>query len=170
MKLVKEFCESEFNGAQDIRVKVAKFTVTTQPDVRGKSSPVSDEGGRMVNFYTDPLVVVDSYKIQGVHVADGRAEAAVVYKRLANSGGISGGRYMVDRNDPDAVRMSIQYDGTRWWIKDPPPPRVSRWALIEFSERIISSMDELIRKGKASEGQKKYYMDNRDIVIFLRTL
>ncbi len=170
VKLVKEFCESEFNGAQDIRVKVAKFTVMKEANGKDQVSSVNEENGRMINFSTDAIVVVDSYKIQGIHVNNGHAEATVVYKRLANSSGISGRRYMVDRNDRDFIRLSLDYDGTQWWIKDPPLPRVSKWALIEFSERIISSMDDLIKKGKASEGQKKYYLNNKDIVIFLRSL
>jgi len=76
----------------------------------------------------------------------------------------------VDRNSRDTVELSLDYDGARWWIMDPPLPRISKWALIEFSERIISSMNGLVKAGKASEGQKRYYTSYKDIVAFLKGL
>lgn len=169
-RLVQEYCESEFNGVQDIRVKVAKFTPKRTSGDKNASSENDDSARKVINFYSEPLVVVDSYQVRKVNASGDRAEATVVYKRLANSSGIDGRKYTVDKISQDVVTLTLEYDGSRWWITDPPLPRVSKWSLIEYSERIISSMDDLIRAGRASEGQKKYYVNNRNIVIFLRSL
>lgn len=168
--LAEEFCEAEFNGAQDMRMKVAKFTLKNPADEKKGDPDKVEKAGPIINFYSDPLVVVDSYHIRGFTSSNNRAEVTVMYKRLANSEGAVGGKYAIDRKNQDSVTLALDYDGSRWWIMDPPLPRVSKWALIEYSERIISSMEDLIRTGKASEGQKKFYVNNKSIVIFLRSL
>ncbi len=171
-RLVEEYCESEFNGVQDLRVKIAKFAPKRTPGNKNASADHTELPRKVINFYSDPLIVVDSYEIRKVIVLDDRdrAQATVAYKRLAHSSGNDGRKYEIDRNSQDVVTLTLQYDGSRWWIMDPPVPRVSKWALIEFSERIISSMDNLIRTGRASDGQKKYFTSNKDIVVFLRSL
>ncbi|HQI02497.1 MAG TPA: hypothetical protein PLF54_00390 [Deltaproteobacteria bacterium] len=167
--LVQEYCDAEFKGAQDIRIKVVKL----DPKKASEKEAASDRGdkhGKVINFSSDPLVVVDSYVIRDVQVSKDTAEATIAYRRLASTDGIAGKRYMADRKSNDIVKLSLSFDGSRWWITAPPLPRVSKWALIEYSERIISSMDSLIKAGKASDGQKKYYLSNKDIVAFLRSL
>lgn len=169
-KLVQEYCEAEFKGAQDIRMKIVKLSPQKAAGEQEKTPERGDKAGKVINFYSDPLVVVDSYVIRGVEISKDTAEATVAYRRLAGSDGIAGKKYVVDRKSSDIVKLSLSFDGSRWWINDPPLPRVSKWALIEYSERIISSMDSLIKTGKASDGQKKYYQSNKDIVVFLRSL
>jgi len=169
-KLVQEYCEAEFKGAQDIRMKVVKFGPRKTAPEQEKNSGRGEKEAKVINFYSDPLVVVDSYVIRDVDVSGNTAEATVAYRRLASTDGISGKKYVVDRKSSDVVKLSLSFDGSHWWINDPPLPRVSKWALIEYSERIISSMDSLIKTGKASDGQKKYYLSNKDIVVFLRSL
>lgn len=168
--LVEEYCEAEFKGAQDIRMKVVKLNPKREESERKAAPERGDRAGKVINFYSDPLVVVDSYAVRDVKVSRNTAEATVTYRRLAGTNGISGRKYTIDRKSSDVVKLSLQSDGTRWWISDPPLPRVSKWALIEYSERIISSMDSLIKAGKASDGQRKYYLSNKDIVVFLRSL
>ncbi len=169
-RLIEEYCESEFNGVQDLRIKVAKFTPKRTPGDKDASVENAESIRKVINFYSDPLIVVDSYQIRKANVLDNRAEATVVYKRLAHSAGIDGRKYAIDKSSQDAITLTLEYDGSRWWIMNPPLPRVSKWALIEFSERMISSMDDLIKTGRVSEGQKKYYINNKNIVIFLRSL
>lgn len=165
-KLVEEYCEAEYNGVQDIRLKVAKVAPADR-----RSSPEKGGGqGKVINFSNDPFIVVDSYQIKSVSVTEGHAEAVVVYRRLANCDVTEKRKYVVDRNGRDTVTLSLDYDGSRWWIMDPPLPRVSKWALIEYSERIISSMSGIVKAGKASEGQKRYYAGYKDIVAFLKSL
>lgn len=168
--LVEEYCKAEFKGAQDIRVKVVKFNTSRAASEKQAAPERGDKAGKIINFYSDPLFVVASYVVRGVQVSDCSAEATVAYKRLASTNGIAGKKYTVDRNSNDVIKLMLEFDGSRWWIKDPPLPRVSKWALIEYSERIISSMNDLIKTGKASDGQKKYYSSNKDIVSFLRSL
>jgi len=169
-RLVEEYCEAEYNGVQDIRLKIVKVRQTKTVSGRSPGSESGESAGKVLNFSSDRLIVVDSYKIKSVTVGEGRAEATVVYRRLASCGGTDGKRYVKDRSNRDTVRLRLDYDGSSWWIVDPPLPRVSKWALIEYSERIITSMNPLVKSGKASEGQKKYYTDNKDIVTFLRSL
>jgi len=168
--LVQEYCDAEFKGAQDIRMKVVKLNPKRAASEKAATPERGDNAGKVVNFSSDPLVVVDSYVIRDVQVSKDTAEATVAYRRLASTGGVSGRKYVIDRKSSDIVKLSLSFDGSRWWITDPPLPRVSKWALIEYSERIISSMDSLIKAGKASDGQKKYYLSNKEIVLFLRNL
>ncbi len=168
--LVEEYCNAEFKGAQDIRIKVAKLSPKRAASEKEAAPERGDKAGKVINFSSDPLVVVDSYVIRDVRVSKDTAEATVAYRRLASTDGIAGKKYVVDRKSSDVVKLSLSFDGSRWWIDDPPLPRVSKWALIEYSERIISSMDGLVKAGKASDGQKRYYLSNKDIVVFLRSL
>jgi hypothetical protein len=168
--LVQEYCEAEYNGVQDIRLKVVKAPGKKGGPDRDASTGGGEGTGRFVDFSNDPFIVVDSYQIKSVTLAEGHAEATVVYKRLANCDVTEKRKYVVDRNSRDTIKLSLDYDGARWWIVDPPLPRVSKWAIIEFSERIISSMNGLVQSGKASDGQKKYYASYKDIVAFLKGL
>jgi hypothetical protein len=169
-KLVEAYCDAEYNGVQDIRVKVAKASPKSAPSDRGASQGKGGGPGKVINFSTDPFIVVDSYQIKSVTVTEGHADAVVMYKRLANCDVTEKRRFAVDRNSRDTVALSLDFDGTRWWIMDPPLPRISKWALIEFSERIISSMNGIVKAGKASDGQKRYYASYKDIVAFLKGL
>lgn len=169
-RLVEEYCEAEYNGVQDMRLKVAKVTAAQNDSARGPAPTEGKKAGRVINFSADPLIVVDSYQIKAVSTGAARAEATVVFRRLANCDVTRKRTYVADRNGRDTVTLSLEYDGSRWWIVDPPLPRVSKWALIEFSERIISSMTGIVKAGKASDGQKKYYEAHRNIVTFLRRL
>lgn len=169
-RLVEEYCEAEYNGVQDMRLKVAKVTAARNAPDRSPALSEGRKAGRVIDYSADPLIVVDSYRIKAVSGGEARAEATVVFRRLANCDVTEKRTYVVDRNARDTVTLSLEYDGSRWWIVDPPLPRVSKWALIEFSERIISSMNGIVKAGKASEGQKKYYEAYRKIVSFLRNL
>jgi hypothetical protein len=168
--LVEEYCGSEYNGVQDIRLKVVKLGRGKNASGRGSASGTAGSAGKFLDFGNDPLIVVDSYQIKSVEVSEGHAEATVVYKRLANCDVTEKRKYVVDRNSRDTVRLSLDFDGSLWWIVDPPLPRVSKWALIEYSERIISSMNGLVKAGKASDGQKRYYQAYKGIVAFLKGL
>ncbi len=169
-RLVEEYCEAEYNGVQDLRLKVAKVAAAQNDSARGPAPNGVKKAGRVINFSADPLIVVDSYQIKAVSAGAARAEATVVFRRLANCDFTRKRTYVADRNGRDAVTLSLEFDGSRWWIVDPPLPRVSKWALIEFSERIISSMSGIVKAGKASDSQKKYYEAHRNIVSFLKNL
>jgi len=169
-RLVEEYCEAEYNGVQDLRLKVAKAAAARNASARNPAPDGGKKAGRVIDFSADRLIVVDSYQIKAVSAGAARAEATVVFRRLANCGVTQKRTYVVDRIGRDTVTLSLEFDGSRWWIVDPPLPRVSKWALIEFSERIISSMTGIVKSGKASDGQKKYYEEHRDIVSFLRRL
>jgi hypothetical protein len=169
-KLVEAYCQAEYNGVQDIRLKVAKASPKVASSDREPSQVKGGAPGRAINFSSDPFIVVDSYQVKSVSATDDRAEAVVVFKRLANCDVTEKRRFAVDRNSRDTVSLSLEYDGSSWWIVDPPLPRISKWALIEFSERIISSMNGIVKAGKASDGQKRYYESHRSIVAFLKGL
>ena len=105
------------NGVQDMRLKVAKVTAAQNDSARGPAPNGGKKAGRVIDFSADPLIVVDSYQIKAVSAGAARAEATVVFRRLANCDVTRKRTYVADRNGRDAVTLSLEYDGSRWWIQ-----------------------------------------------------
>jgi hypothetical protein len=72
------------------------------------------------------LYVVGSYQVRDVKVEQGRGTATVVYKRLARQEEASDSPKIIpDYKEVDAVELKLVKRGDRWWVFDPPLPRVT---------------------------------------------
>ncbi len=60
----------------------------------------------------------------------------------------------------DIVRYELERIGGSWFVVDPPLPRVSQKALIEYYKALILSMggDNWLIRNDVKESQKNYYL------------
>jgi hypothetical protein len=156
-EVVEKFCSSEFMGIQDIRLDLAKYS-SKQQEQEKKRDP---EFKGMVKYWdNDPLYVVSSYQIINVLVKKNHAEATIAYKLLARTeddGVFKRKLIPIDVAD-DIVNLRLIYDGSKWWILDPPIPRISLEAITEYHRNNINIMgNDWLKRSNISEDQKRYY-------------
>ncbi len=157
-KTVESFIQAEFNGIEDAR---GKFVIFSQ--ARGIQEGKREFKGRVNELRYDPLIVVDSYRIMDVKVFDNRGETTVSFTALAKTKGKGEDRKIIPvRHDEDIVRLNLVYENNRWWIIDPPLPRVSLEAMIEKFEAILKESDEIRKNNLADldEEQMKNWMES----------
>ena|SRR6266850_7901197 len=156
-ELVEKFCRTEFMGVQDIRLDIAKYS-RKQMLWEKKRDP---ESRGMVKFWdNDPLFVVASYEITDVSVKKNYAIATIVYNRLARTegDGVLKRKLIPDRISHDIVKLHLIYNESRWCVLDPPIPRVSLEAIIEYHKNYHKIMgDDWLQRTGISESQKQYY-------------
>src|SRR5215813_1407604 len=170
-ELAERFCRAEFMGVDDIRFDIVKYSrkqilweKKRDPEFRG-----------MAKFWdNDPLFVVASYQITDVLVKKNHAIATIVYKRLARTcgDGVLKRKLIPDRKSHDIVKLHLIYNESRWWVLNPPIPRVSLEAIIEYHKNYHKIMgDDWLRRPGISESQKQYYrklQENLEILNSLR--
>src|SRR5919109_2582344 len=138
-ELAEKFCRAEFTGVEDIRLDIAKYS-RKQMLWEKKRDP---EFKGMAKFWdNDPLFVVASYQITDVSVKKNHAIATIVYNRLARTegDGVLKRKLIPDRMSHDIVKLHLIYDGSKWWVYDPPTPRVSIEALIEYYRNTLNRL------------------------------
>jgi hypothetical protein len=170
-ELVEKFCRAEFMGVQDIRLDIAKYSRKQRAWEKKRDS----EFRGMVKYWdNDPLFVVESYQITDVSVKKTRAIATIVYKRVAmtEGDGVLKRKLIPDRMSHDIVKLHLIYNESRWWVLDPPIPRVSLEAIIEYHKNYYKIMgDDWLQRIGISESQKQYYrklQENLEILNRLR--
>jgi len=156
-ELVEKFCRAEFMGVQDIRLDIAKYSRKQRAWEKKRDS----EFRGMVKYWdNDPLFVVESYQITDVSVKKNYAIATIVYNRLARTegDGVLKRKLIPDRISHDIVKLHLIYNESRWWVLDPPIPRVSLEAIIEYHKNYYKIMgDDWLQRTGISESQKQYY-------------
>jgi hypothetical protein len=156
-KTVESFIQAEFNGIEDARSTKSKFVIFSP--ARQIQEGKREFKGRVDELQYDPLIVVDSYRIINVKVFDNRGETTVSFTALAKTKGQGEDRKIIPvRHNEDIVRLNLVYENNRWWIIDPPLPRVSLEAMIEKFKAILKRSDE-IRKNNLG-GLDKEQMKN----------
>jgi hypothetical protein len=169
-EFAEKFCRAEFMGVEDIRLDIAKYS-RKQMLWEKKRDP---ESRGMVKFWdNDPLFVVASYQIAHVSVKKDRAIATIVYKRLARTegDGVLKRKLVPDRMAHDIVRLHLIYDGSTWWVLDPPIPRVSLEAIIRYHKNHLDRLgDDWVKRPDISDGQKQYYRKLQENLQILKSL
>ncbi len=164
-RVIEEFCQAEFKGTEE-RYDYAKFS----REYEAKKRAEGNEFDGHVNVWDwDPLFVVASYKVRDVDIKDNHASAIVVYKRLAQSKGH--GRITPDYVGEDVVKYNLIYDGAKWWLVDPPLPRISKDALVAIYKGIVDRMGpKWLEAPGRSEAQKQYYRERVETLKILQSL
>ena len=169
-ELAEKFCRDEFMGIQDIRLDIAKYS-WKQMLWEKKRDP---ESRGMVKFWdNDPLFVVTSYQITDISVKKNSAVATIVYKRIARTegDGVLKRKFVPDHTAHDRVQLHLIYDGSKWWVYDPPIPRVSIEALIEHYSNTINRLGpDWLDRSDISESQKEYYRNDQKSLKILNSL
>jgi len=169
-ELAEKFCRAEFMGVEDIRLNIAKYSrkqmlweKKRDPEFRG-----------MAKFWdNDPLFVVTSYQITDVSVKGNRAIATIVYNRLARTegDGVLKRKLIHDRMSHDIVKLHLIYNESRWWVYDPPIPRVSIEALIKDYRNTLNRLgSDWLERPDISESQKEYYRKDQENLTILNGL
>ncbi len=131
---VETYCKIEFDGAWvDDRWAVIKFSENRKAERKYRDYTASSVFG--LEHY--PFIVISSYDIQKVDVLNPtHAIAMVAYSRVAHSASkTEHAWYLVaDRKDNDHVTLNLVFERNKWWVLDPPPPRISKDVLIRYYE------------------------------------
>lgn len=130
---VETYCKIEFDGAWLAdRWEVVKFSKKRKDErILHKDADASAFG--LQDHY--PFIVVASYDIKEIKVlSPKRATAQVLYRRVAHSASATGREWylVADPMDNNLVTLNLVYDKNKWYVLDPPPPRISRDWLIEY--------------------------------------
>ncbi len=154
-KFMIEFLEMEYIGNPFFRVDNVMYSQERKSWVDKK---YSDTNAELNRWDGDQLCVVDSYEIKEIKIINQRAIIEVVFKEFAHTDGKKGygdsPLIRTEKNNKETYHL--RYKNERWWIYDPPIPRVSRKALIEHNNDIIKLMKDWINE-EGSNVQKKYY-------------
>ncbi len=156
---VETFCQAEFMGNSRIRLDVVKYSKKRYL-VEKKRDP--DFAGKALYWDNDPLYVVASYKILDIEVAKDKqsARATAAYKRLARTEGDGElkRKLIADSMERDIVILHLIYQGSKWWIFDPPPPRISLTAIMQYYKSTLETMgSNWLERPEISEAQKQSY-------------
>jgi hypothetical protein len=169
-ELAERFCRAEFMGVDDIRFDIVKYSrkqmlweKKRDPEFRG-----------MAKFWdNDPLFVVASYQITDVSVKRNYAIATIIYKRLARTegDGVLKRKLIPDSLEHDIIRLALIYDESKWWVLDPPIPRVSLDAIIRYHKSDLNSLgDDWLQRPDISESQKQSYRKLQENLQILESL
>jgi hypothetical protein len=165
---VEGFCQAEFSGNSQIRLDVVKYSKKRYLAEK-KRDP--NFAGKALYWDNDPLFVVASYKFLGVKVNKDKknAQATIAYKRLARTEGDGQlkRKLIPDSMEQDIVIFHLIYEDSRWWIFDPPPPRISLPAIVQYYKSTLEIMgSNWLERPEISEAQKQYYQIlQRDLKI-----
>ena len=142
-QFVESYCKIEFDGAWvPARWAIIKFGPKRK--VEREYNDVLDAAVFGLGDYY-PFIVVTSYDIKETKVlSPKRATAQVMYRRVAHSeSNTDGGWHLVaDPKDNDLVTLNLIYDKNKWYVLDPPPPRISRDWLLEYYEAVSKEAAE----------------------------
>jgi len=164
-ELVERFCRAEFEGVQDIRLGIVKFSAARKVQEEKRDSQFR---GFVKTWEIDPLVVVASYRIINITVQDDSAIAKISYERLMRTEGDLGKRHLIkDYNAEDIVKLNLVYRDKRWWIIDPPFPRISREAIVTYYRGKLDRTKAILHNPKTSEEQKQSYRKLKDDLTIL---
>jgi hypothetical protein len=162
---VEQFCRAEFDGHSE-RYDNARLTPGYK--ARKRQQGYDFDGG--VNLWDwNPYVIVTSYEVLSVSVKGKRGTATVAYRRI----GRSDGKEMIVPETPrrEVVTLDLTFDGTRWWVVDPPLPRISKEDLIIFYEETMERFPgDWLERSDITEHQKVYFLRKQEALRVLKTL
>jgi hypothetical protein len=154
---LEKFLKSEYEGVTDVRNE--PDVVTFSPDYQMLYNEVPY--GAAVYIAADPLMIVGYYKIDSVRACNDLAIASVLFKRLAHTqgSGLPGREIIPDLIERDSAEYILRKKGNSWTVYNPPFPRISKKAAIEYYKGQISSMQDMIKRKDVSIGRKEEYVD-----------
>ncbi len=125
-RAIDAFCREECEGKQE-RYDNCKFS---RSYINKKDKEGYQFGGKVNLWDFDPYIIVESYEIVGVRANGNKASAVVRYKKIGYSTGK--GNIVAEKNDRDVVEYNMIFKGSRWWVWNPPLPRIFKKDLLEF--------------------------------------
>lgn len=83
--------------------------------------------------------------------------------------GLQERKIVAERLNQDVVKLQLIRDQDQWLILDPPIPRISIKAIIQFYKEKINSMDDWIDTNPAFDSQRKNYEAMRETLKILQS-
>lgn len=162
------FCEAEYAGDSEIRLKSAVFSEEKLRSERLRD-PLFE--GKAFGWEADPLVVVTAFRLVTVEVmgleANGQVEFDVVVSSVGDGEGV---RRLLPGNVREVVNFHLVQREGRWMVFDPPTPRVSLNFLTRFYEERVKRFERYVLPSKPSDGQLASYRRSVEALRLLRTL
>ena len=129
---VEAYCQNEFSGNDpETRERLIKFSPKLTSQHRKEELD-------WTNIYVDSLeqVVVSSYKIRSINFSGNHATAIVIFRRLAHKKMTNTVDYVIEQPHDETVTLNLIFDKDKWWVLDPPAPRISKEVLINYYEEL----------------------------------
>ena len=169
---IESYCKIEFDGAWvPDRWAIIKFS--SKRKAERKFSEIMDSAVFQLEHY--PFIVVTSYDIRDVHLLNPvRATALVAYSRVAHSERkpIRGWHLATDHKDNDLVNLNLVFEKNKWYVLDPPPPRISKQMLVEYYEAKIKRLQDngWLTQPSLSTNQKATFDNDIENLRILKSL
>jgi hypothetical protein len=181
IKTISDFCKLEFSY-QDTEERDDLIKETLQ--YRERAEKFGLFAGVLQIDYAYEIFAVKSYKVLDVDINNNKAVATVSYDVLAKRTG-----WGATRNDSDMIggrtiffeylnpnyieKINLIFDSGRWWILDPPFPKISANEIILFLKDDMKLLEEDnagIRNGRAFFPQQNAYNDDKYNIKLLKKL
>jgi len=142
---VESYCKIEFGGGWiEDRWDIIKFGSKRKAEEKIKIN--TDANVFEIEYY--PFIVITSYDIREVNLLNPtHATAKLSYDRVAYAVRNTGKDWrdwhlVADRLDDDLVTLNLVYEQKKWFVLDPPPPRISKDRLIGYYEEELKEAAE----------------------------
>lgn len=116
--------------------------------------------GEILLWDCDKLCVVDGFEIISIKIENSKAIVDVAFQEYAcrESKDCYYSIPLIKTNKKNVEKYILEYKKGRWWIHDPPIPRISRKAMIDYNNDQIKDMSKWIYE-KGVKKQKEYYQN-----------
>ena len=169
-KVVKAFCQSEFEGVpdQEQRDQLVKFSKELN-DLHWK------EFGRdasWVDTTVDQLILVSRYEIEKVSIHGRNGLASVLYQQVARTKGVGAydRTFVKDVRPNQLVQLTLFNDGKRWWVNNPGTPRVSGEFVKNEEKQIFQRYMERKKKSGLSPLELRSFNKLKENIAVLENL
>ena len=159
--MVESFCDGDFQ-ALPTRDSLAIYSPAVSKAHR------HDWGWPDGSWPWDPFTVAVAYRVRDVVANDSTGSATVEFDELARSPGRQQ-RFVGLPRRVSPVTLSLKKRGGVWRVEDPPEPRVSLAAMVEFYSYKLAVVDEDWFRG-ASVNQLAGYQRDVEALKFLKNL
>lgn len=179
-KILATFCQAEFDHNIDNRYDLIKMSLAYQNRLE-KLTGTSIGTLYIPDAYE--IYAIKSYKILDLALENNKATATVSYDVLAKRTGWKqhehnhihwGEAIFVEYLKPNYIeKIHLTYDGKRWWVLDPPFPKISIEKIIAFLEDDMSVLEKhnpKIKIGQALPGPQDGYNEDQRNVTLLKKL
>lgn len=163
-KTIDIFLSEEFNGNPSIRVDTVIYSKKKELELTKKDNL---HKMKLTYWNTDKLYIVLDYKIESVNYVNSTAEAIVKYTNVGHTNGKGLSRKIVKKKSIEQIKYHLISDNDKWFIIDPPEPRISHTALTSYYKSLIHERgDGWIQRDDISNEQKNiFYKYKEDLAI-----
>lgn len=179
-KTIIDFCQSEFIYNLDNRYDLIK----TSPEYKARINKLGAFAGDLQIAYAYEIYAIKSYKILDLTIKGNEAIATVSYDVLAkrtgwkvheyDNGTVRGEAKFIECPKPNYIeKINLTYDGKRWWVLDPPFPKISVSKIIDFFEAQMQRLEKnnpKIKIGQAPSGPQDGYNEDQRNLLLLKEL